>query len=151
MCKLQINVQKCFQASNSILGKVEGKDFCHLISSMIDQFCTPVLLYGLKDLRNKPSSIKAIDFVYNSVFVELFNTKYNYNILYCKRVAVYWLLASLSCVPFSFFRTLRYNTGSLLASMRFRLCSDVSFDALLQTYNVTSNLKTSGTALVSKI
>jgi len=43
---------------------------------MIDKFCVPVFLYGLEPgleaLENKSYSIKAIDFVYNSVFVKLF-------------------------------------------------------------------------------
>jgi len=93
MCKLQIYKQKFYQASNSIFGKVGSRDYSHLTLSMIDKFCVPVLLYGLEALDNKSSSIKAIDFVYNSVFVKLFNTKENDNILYCQRAT--------SCLPAS--------------------------------------------------
>jgi len=52
-----------FQAFNSILGKIGGRDYSHPTLSMIEKFCIPVLLYELEALENKSSSIKDIDFV----------------------------------------------------------------------------------------
>jgi len=58
-----------------------GTIYSHLTLSMIDKFCVPVLLYGLEALDNKSSSIKAIDFVYNSVFVKKFNLLMHFPVL----------------------------------------------------------------------
>ena len=85
-CNLQINKQKIFQSANTILGRTMSKEFNILTLSMIDKFCEPVLLYGLEALDNKRSTIDALDFVYNTVFVKMFDIKNKSNLLYCQNV-----------------------------------------------------------------
>jgi len=50
-CKIQTNKQKFYASSNSILGRVDVKDFSHTPFAIIDVFCILVLLYGLKALH----------------------------------------------------------------------------------------------------
>jgi len=83
-CKIQINQQKCYASYNSILGRVHVKDFTHTTLAMIDVFCIPVLLYGAEALDMNAASIKAIDFVYNGVFVKLFNVTDTNSIRICQ-------------------------------------------------------------------
>jgi len=52
-CNLQVNKQKFFQASNSILGRVGGQNFNRLTLSVIDKFCITNLLYGLEALNHR--------------------------------------------------------------------------------------------------
>jgi len=73
-CKLQINKQKFFASPTLylVVSTVHVKDVNHTTLSMIYVFCIPVLLYGLEALDVNSASIKATDFVYNDVFVQLF-------------------------------------------------------------------------------
>jgi len=134
--KLQINKQKkLFASSNSILGRVHVKDFIPTTLSMIDVFCIPVLPYGLEALDVNSASIKAIDFVYNLVFVKLFSVTDNKCIRLCQWDTM-CLLASyrLDVRTLNFFMALKAGKSWPLATFLFSLCGDNGFDSLLDKY-----------------
>jgi len=61
---------------------------------VIDNIEYSSLIIWIKDFWKKFFSIKVIGFVYNIVFVILFKTKKNYNILYCQIATI--------CLPASY-------------------------------------------------
>jgi len=141
--KLQVNKHNFFRAANGILGRVGSKIFTNVTLSMIDTFCVPVLLYGFEALDNKPSARQAINFVYNGIFVKLFNVKDTYNIHYC-----HW---GTGCLPAScrldlrlliFFSSLLNTVETIpLASQLFYWCGDLGYEATLSKYGVPKDAK----------
>jgi len=98
---------------------------------MIDVFCIPVLLYGAEALDMNAASIKAIDFVYNGVFVKLFNVT-DTNSIRIRQHATMSLPASyrLDVRNLNFFRALKSGKSSPLATFLLSLCGDRGFDSL---------------------
>ena len=81
---LQSVKQSFFRAANGVLGKIGCMDNPAVALSLINSFCLPILLYGMEGLDLNNSTRSAIDFVYNSVFCKLFDTKDSLTIAMCQ-------------------------------------------------------------------
>jgi len=151
-CKIQIDKQKLYASPNSILGRVHVKDFTHTTLAMIDVFCIPVLFYGTEALDMNAASIKAIDLVYNGVFVKLFNVTDINSIRFCQH-ATKFLPASyrLDVRTLNFFRALKSRKSSPLAAFLLSLCGDRGFDSLLAKYRLSNSTLLYKNLILSRI
>ena len=94
-CNLQLVRQKFYRAVSGVFGKIFCTQNPTLILSVINSFCVPILLYGLEAVHLNVSSMKSIDFMYNSVFAKVFKTSDNNTISQCQ---YYTRHLPISCV-----------------------------------------------------
>jgi len=72
---LQPSKQKFFRAVNAILGKIISTKNPSVSLSLLHSFCVPVLYYGLEALWLNQAMRQSLDFVYNSIYLKIFNIK----------------------------------------------------------------------------
>ena len=76
--------QIIYRSVNGIFGKIHSTNNPTVMLSLINGYCMPVLLYGLKALQFNSSSIDSINFMYSSVFSKVFKTQDKNTIKLCK-------------------------------------------------------------------
>jgi len=81
---LQPSKQKFFRATNAILGKIISTKNPNVTLSLMHSFCVHILFYGLESISLKQAMRNSLDFVYNSIFVKMFNIKENLSISLCQ-------------------------------------------------------------------
>jgi len=81
---LQPSKQKFFRAVNAIFGKIISLKNPSVILSLFQSFCVPILFYSLEALWLNKSQRNSIDFVYNNIFVKIFNVQDSQSISLCQ-------------------------------------------------------------------
>ena len=72
---LQPSKQTFFRAVNAIFGKIISLRNPSVILSLFQSFSVPILCYSLEALWLNQSQRNSIDFVYNNIFVKIFNVQ----------------------------------------------------------------------------
>ena len=70
---LQSTKQKFFRALNGIFGKVGLKTSPVVLCSLINSFCTPILLYAVESLDFNNRSLRSMENAYSQAFFKIFN------------------------------------------------------------------------------
>jgi hypothetical protein len=70
---LQIVRQKFFRALNGVFGKIGVRSSTAVSLSLINAFCTPILLYGVEGFNFTRASYDYIESTFSKVFFKLFN------------------------------------------------------------------------------
>ena len=83
-CNLQTSCQKFVQAANGIFGKIGLRAPHNVILSLIDSFCTPVLLYSVEAMRLTKSDRSTLAFTYSTTFFKMFYVKEAATIKLCQ-------------------------------------------------------------------
>ena len=76
--------QKFFRALNGIFGKVGLKTSPAVLCSLLNSFCTPILLYACESLDWNNKSIKSMENAYSQAFFKMFNTYDKHIIKQCQ-------------------------------------------------------------------
>ena len=71
---LQNTKQKFFRALNGIFGKIGVNSSPHLICSLFQSYCVPILLYAAECLTSNNSMFNNIEHVYLQAFIKIFHT-----------------------------------------------------------------------------
>jgi hypothetical protein len=71
---LQPLKQKFFKSVNGLFGKVGTKSSPVLLCSLIDSFCTPIVLYASESLTWTKRLINSLDNAFSQAFYKIFNT-----------------------------------------------------------------------------
>jgi len=120
--------------------------------SLIDTCCVPALLYGWEAIGNKKTTSNSLDFVYNSIFIKLFQVKELFNIRSCQ--------FDTRCLPASnqldlqlvnFCEHIKFDKSGSLASQMYSLLGDQYYGATLAKYNLSHLSKISKRVKLSKI
>ncbi len=84
-CCLFDNAKKAFyRAFNAIFGKVGRIASEEVVVHLMMSKCLPVLLYGIEVCPLKKRQIRSLDYVINSSFMKLFNTRNNEVVKECR-------------------------------------------------------------------
>ena len=73
-CNLQTVRQKYFKALNGIFGKIGANSSVTVTLSLINYFCTPILLYGIEALNVSSSVYNVLEAAYTAAFFKIFKT-----------------------------------------------------------------------------
>ena len=137
--------QKLFRALNGIFGKVGLKASPAVLYSLLNSFCTPILLYACEALYWNNKSIKSMENAYSQTFFKMFNS-YDKNII--KHCQFY-----MGCLPICYLIDLRklkflynllathFTTVPLSAMHHLAKWTDSDFDILRLKYDIAVNLK----------
>jgi hypothetical protein len=137
--------QKFFRALNGIFGKVGLKTSPAVLCSLLNSFCTPILLYACESLDWNNKSIKSMENAYSQAFFKMFNTYDKYIIKQCQFY--------MGCLPICClidFRKLKflYNLQapdnanvSLSAMHHLAKWTDSDLDTLRLKYYIAGNAK----------
>ena len=66
--------QRYFRSLNGIFGKIGNKSSPVVLCSLINSYCTPILLYALETLCLSNKLINSIEIAYNQAFFKVFST-----------------------------------------------------------------------------
>jgi len=137
--------QKFFRALNGIFGKIGLKASPAVLCSLLNSFCTPILLYACEALDWNNKSIKSMENAYSQAFFKMFNS-YDKNII--KHCQFY-----MGCLPICYLIDLRklkflynllathFTTVPLSAMHHLAKWTDSDFDILRLKYDIAVNLK----------
>ena len=136
-CNLQPVKQKFYRAVNGILGKIISTKNPSVVISLINSCALSILLYGLEALNLTISLRNTIDFVYNSVFVKLFNTKDSSVIKQCQYYTENFpATCILDMKKLSFDATLSNMIGSLPFVLNKLVCGHEEQQKLCEKYSI---------------
>ena len=83
-CNCDSTVKIFYASSNTILSKLGSTTSIDVVLQLLKAQAVPHLMYGIAAATLSESDIKRLTFVYNSIFVKVFETKDNSVITYCQ-------------------------------------------------------------------
>jgi len=141
--RFKINIQpakqKFFRAANGILGKIACTKNPSVCLSLLNSFCTPILLYGLEALNLNKATRESLEFVFNSLFVKIFNIKDKEALSLCQ-----WYMGYLpvSCVldlkMINFHNDILCNKSDSLMFIIDKLAPSAELGLIIQKYSPTN-------------
>jgi len=75
---LKVNLQhrkhKFFQAVNAILGSIGTFSNPHVVITLMESHCVPILLYGLECIETSKSVLRSLENAYSQIYIKIFKS-----------------------------------------------------------------------------